>query len=661
MSRHDEANRPTSGGEPGRGSNRRAFLRNAGLAGAGTVALGGLGAGRAAAAAPVAAAAAAGWPHGGDGGARGRWNPDTESQQFTLAVMPDTQFMFWGSQGSYNPDPQTAAFRYLLNDNGTGSPDNVVFMAHLGDLTEDAAASSFQQVDTLFDVADETGIAYSVLAGNHDVSGDDTRGSTPYLQTMGPQRFRNQPTFAGSDASGYNTAHIFRAAGREWLLLAMDWRTSAAGFAWANQFIQDHPTLPVILTAHEIVDSPDGDNVYPYQPSQPQGAGFLSDYGQTVWDSLINENDQIFLTLNGHYWPSARMTQANAAGNDVYLHLANYQQQYFGGGSMLRFYRFDLVRNTIDVETFSPYLLEQEQQGEVLAATYARQTTELDLFSIPIDFEQRFAGFAPTTPPPGRPASQIVIPGTLAYWRFDQGGADGTAVTTGQTIADQSGHGNDLTTLVSVPGGSSPALSWSSDHHPDQPGQASLVFNGSDSPLSGAYLITGPSAPLNAETFRRGFTIETFVKLPGDFESGPHGFSAVLSRYGASGQAGKTGGDPQEPIFAMTISGDQEPQVVAYTSTQNGSVTNWGHTLPAEQWWHLAVVNDSRRTILYVEGCPTVDNPHLISRGLVALGLPWALGGSQYNGSDNTIFYGSVGDVRIVNRPLDVNEFMIAG
>src|ERR1700747_129497 len=82
------------------------------------------------------------------------------------------------------------------------------------------------------------GAAYSVLAGNHDVSGDDTRGSTPYLQTMGPQRFRASKTFAGSDSSGYNTAHVFTAGGQEWLLLALDWRTSSSGFAWANQFIK---------------------------------------------------------------------------------------------------------------------------------------------------------------------------------------------------------------------------------------------------------------------------------------------------------------------------------------------------------------------------------------------------------------------------------------
>ncbi len=42
-------------------------------------------------------------------------------------------------------------------------------MAHLGDLTEDSDASSFQEVGKTFGLLDSHGVAYSVLAGNHDV------------------------------------------------------------------------------------------------------------------------------------------------------------------------------------------------------------------------------------------------------------------------------------------------------------------------------------------------------------------------------------------------------------------------------------------------------------------------------------------------------------
>jgi hypothetical protein len=129
--------------------------------------------------------------------------------------MPDTQLRYWGGQDSINPEPQDASFRYIMNESGDAGGDNVVFMAHLGDLTEDAQESSMTSVGQAFDLLDRHGVAYSVLAGNHDVSGDDTRGSTPYLQIMGPQRFAKSSTFAGRDVSGYKTAHIFRAAGRD--------------------------------------------------------------------------------------------------------------------------------------------------------------------------------------------------------------------------------------------------------------------------------------------------------------------------------------------------------------------------------------------------------------------------------------------------------------
>ena len=646
-------------GQDQRGTNRRGFLRTAGLAGAGAAALTTMGAERASAA--TAAPAQDGATAGG-----GRWNPDPDSLQFTLAVMPDTQFLYWGDQGSISPAPQEASFRYIIEQSGDRSGDNIVFLAHLGDLTEDGAASSFQHVDPVFKILDQYGVAYSVLAGNHDVSGDDQRGPTPYLDTMGPQRFRHSPTFIGATPDGYNTAHIFQAAGRQWLLLAMDWRTSAGGFTWANQIIKAHPKLPVILTTHEIAGSTYDDNVYPYQSGDPENDATLSDYGQTVWDSLIKDNDQIFLTLNGHYWPPGRVTMANAAGHDVHVHITNYQNRYYGGGAMIRLYHFDLERNTIDVETLAPWILAQPPAARnVLAAQEARLTTPVDYFSVAIDFTGRFAGFAPVASRPPRPARQLLIPGTLAYWRFDGGGTDGSAVTSGQPVRDRSGHGNDLSQLVTASGsvsqgGAGNVLTWSSDHHPDQPGHGSLYFQGGQNPLHGAWLETGAGAPLNQETFSSGYTIEAFVKIPTSWDSDNNSWMAVLSRWGESGQAGKTGGDQQEPIATFSFSNGREPQWNVYPLNAGAPTTNWGQGLPEDTWWHLAVVNDGKHTIMYIEGCPTVDNPSLItSHGITQLALPWALGGYEYGGSANQVFYGYVGDVRIVNRPLKVSEFMI--
>jgi Concanavalin A-like lectin/glucanases superfamily len=658
---HDDHEERVAGAQAAGGRSRRAFLQTTGLAGAGAAAFG------LAAGGPATPALAAS-PGGGKGGAPsaqpphgGTWRPDTESRQFTLAVMPDTQFLYFDA--SLRPEPQQASFEYVL-DNANPQGDNIVFMAHLGDLTEDGLASEFAGVDPVFDLLDRGGAAYSVLAGNHDVnsSTDDTRGDTPYLDTMGPKRFAHSPSFRGATQDGYNTYHVFRAAGRDWLLLAMDWRPSAGGFAWANQVVKNHPGMPVILTTHEIATPTYTDDTYPEDYGDPENDAELSDFGQQMWDQLIKDNDQVFLTLNGHYWPPGRTTMKNTAGNDVHVHITNYQNRYYGGAAMMRLYHFDLDRDTIDVETVAPWVLNQDAaERNKLAAQIARLTGPVDYFSVAIDFEQRFSGFIPVPVRPARPAHRMVVPGTLAYWRFDQGGADGTPFTAKQTVPDLSGHGNDLSVLVTVPGSSATALTWSGSHHPDQPGHASLLFDGGQNPLHGAYLTTGDRAPLNKETFEHGFTVEAFVNVPTSWTSADNSWQAIVSRWGESGQAGKSTGntDPQEPIVTLSLSSGREPQWCVYPTNLPDQSTNWGQALPMDAWWHVAVVNDGHRTVLYVEGCETVDNPPTVAIGLTSLGLPWALGGYEYGGSINQIFHGSIGDVRIVNRPLKPAEFMI--
>lgn len=596
---------------------RRGFLRATALIGAAT----------AAATLPAvtarAATASAGASH----------RPDPDSRRFTLAVMPDTQYLFDGP--SINPAPIEASLRYLLEH---GKDENIVFLTHLGDLTEHGAQAEFDAAGKAFELLDRRGVGYSVLAGNHDIgsSTDDQRGSTPYLTTFGPPRFRGSRTFGGASPDGYNTFHVFEAGGREWLVLALDWRLSARGHAWAKDVIARHPGTPVILTTHELV----------------VGDDTLSPYGEQLWDELVHDHDQIFLTLNGHYWPAARATRTNAAGHDVHLHLTNYQNRYYGGAAMIRLYRFDLDRNTIDVETISPWILGRAAEG---LNELERQEIELsgdaDRFSVAIDFAQRFAGFAPVPARPSRPAARMLVRGTVAYWRFD-GHTDGTTVE--GTVRDLSGHGNDLS-VVPVGGGT---LTWSSAHHPDQPGHGSLAFQGGKPPLAGAYLRTVDGAPLNSRTFERGYTIEAFYRLPADWDASHHAWAALVSRTGTGGGAGKTADDPDEPLATLSLSDGPGPQWAARPLDQQGIVTNWGDETARERWWHVAVVNDGRHSTMYVQGCPVARNPHTSASGLTSLGLPWLLGGYEYAGKIDQILHGLLGDVRIVERALPVTSFM---
>jgi hypothetical protein len=603
---------------PQAGAGRRNFLRATALMGAVAAVVPAAATASAAAESPASAA---------------RWRPDPDSRRFTLAVMPDTQYLFDGP--SIDKAPVEASLRYLLEH---GREENIVFLSHLGDLTQNGAQQECAAIGEAFRLLDRKGVGYSVLAGNHDVrsSTDDQRGPTPYLDVFGPDRFEGRRTFGGASPDGYNSFHLFEAGGRQWMVLALDWRLSAKGYAWAEQVLAKHPRTPVLLTTHELVDGDDS----------------LSPYGQQLWDRLVADHDQIFLTLNGHYWPAARAVRKNAAGNDVPLHLTNYQNRYFGGAAMIRLYRFDLDRNTIDVETVSPWILGRAAKGlNELERQESELSGEADRFTVDLDFEKRFAGFAPVPARPARPASRMLVRGTLAYWRFD-GKADGAEVDA--IVRDRSGHGNDLT-LVTVGGGT---LAHSADHHPDQPGHGSLEFHGGKPPLKGAYLRTVDGAPLNSATFDDGYTIEAFYRLPADWDPAHHAWAGILGRTGTGGAAGKTQDDPDEPLATLSLSNDREPQWAVRPLNQQGIATNWGQETPLETWWHLAVVNDGRHTTLYVQGCPVVRNPRAAAVGLTSVGLPWILGGYEYAGKIDQILHGRLGDVRVVGRALPVTSFM---
>ena len=557
-------------------------------------------------------------------------------QRFALAVLPDTQYLF--DADSADPAPLRETFRYLLDQR------DVVFMTHLGDVTEHGTAEEIGLAGDCFRRLDGR-LPYSVLAGNHDVqsSTDDQRGDSAYLKAFGPHRFARMPTFAGASADGYNSAHLLDAGGRRWLVLALDWRISDRGLAWAQGILDKHPRIPAIVTTHDLAYADEA------------GVAALSGNGQRLWDRLIKRNDQIFLTLNGHYWPPGRTVLRNDAGRDVHVHITNYQDRYYGGAGMVRTYTFDLARNTIDVETFAPWFLAKQPAARTpLEAETIELTGPTDRFSLEIDFAGRFAGFDPPALPAPRPAAAVVDRHTAAYWRFD--GA-GQSVADCATVRDLTGKGNDLTVRRLANSGPD-ILTVSTEHHPGQPAHASLRFDGGKGPDRGAILHTAPNAALNSMTFGGGYTIEVFLKLPDPFV-GDHAWMGILSWEGRSGDAGKhSGWSPLEPTCSLNLSPERFLQYVVYPADRDADPTSWSHALPVGRWTHVAVVNDGRRTTLWVDGSKIARNPSEASHGIATLGRPFVIGATSFDLRYDQGFYGWLGDVRITARALAPRQFL---
>ncbi|GAA3475480.1 LamG-like jellyroll fold domain-containing protein [Streptomyces yanii] len=572
---------------------------------------------------------------------------DAESPRFALAVLPDTQYLF--DADSADPEPLKETFHYLVAQRQEA---NIAFMTHLGDVTEHGSEEEIGlAADTFRTIHGK--VPYSVLASNHDINSgtDDQRGDTAYLRAFGPQRFTSMSTFGGASPDGYNSYHVLQAAGHEWLVLALDWRASEKGLAWAQGVLDAHPTLPAILTTHDIAWAEDN------------GRAHLSDNGQRLWDRIIRGNDQIFMALGGHYWPPGRTVLTNDAGHDVHVHITNYQDRYYGGAGMVRLYSFDLVRNVVDVETFSPWFLARDPEKRTpLEAETIELTGPVDRFSLDIDFAERFQGFAPVVRPAPRPASRVMPRGTVAYWRFDSSGlagagTAGSVVAAGAVARDLSGHGNDLRVQL-LHDSASKALTWSGDHHSEQPAHASLRFDGGKSPDRGAILTTAAQAPLNSVTFTSGFTIETFIKLPEPFE-GDHAWMGILSWEGRNGDAGKTTGwSTEEPTCSLNVTPERFLQFVLYPHVQDADPTSWSHALPVGRWTHIAVVNDGHHTVMYVDGSKIARNPSQPATGIATLGKPFVIGGTQFAEQFGQSFYGWIGDTRIVDRALTPKDFM---
>lgn len=320
---------------------------------------------------------------------------------FGLVVLPDTQFYSryaseeTGNQFArrYGSTPYAAQTQWIADN---AAAFRIPFVIHVGDIVDQVKKpQQWEVADKAMKILEDKAVPYSVLAGNHDVLSDvgyetDRVGGTdagrdlaaePYLKWFGTERARRQATFGGRDPSGFHEYHVFQAEGQRFLVLSLSWRASDAGIAWAREVLRANPTLPAILVNHQLIAIAN-DGVQPLEV----------DYGLMLWERLIRDQDQIFMTVNGHHHGAARLTKTNTFGNAVEEMVVDYQMAYQGGNGLLRFYEFDLTNNEIRALSFSPWV-KGKPQATLNEFDQIMLKDANNEFTVKMDFAKRFARF----------------------------------------------------------------------------------------------------------------------------------------------------------------------------------------------------------------------------------------------------------------------------
>ncbi|WP_053372653.1 Ig-like domain-containing protein [Paenibacillus sp. FJAT-27812] len=302
---------------------------------------------------------------------------------FKIAVLPDTQMYARHSPEMFNS--QTNWIKKFQHS------ENIVFTAQLGDIVDQSTEEQeWKNADHAFKILDDANIPYGYAPGNHDVAywdDEDARDDNDMYNTFFNQYFKpskrmaNKPGFEGASPKGYSSYYTFDGGGKTFLVLFLDWKTGSDSLNWAQTVLNDHPTLPTIIATHQILDiEADGKTAK------------MTGNGQYIWDNLVKNNNQVFMTLNGHHHGTAHMVQKNAQGNDVFMSVIDYQGSYLGGNGIMRTMEFNLDAGTISTETFSPWVMNMPLDERDPSYDLEEITDGNNKFTINMDFKTRFKG-----------------------------------------------------------------------------------------------------------------------------------------------------------------------------------------------------------------------------------------------------------------------------
>ncbi|MFE4430024.1 LamG-like jellyroll fold domain-containing protein [Peribacillus butanolivorans] len=291
----------------------------------------------------------------------------TNKNNYNFLFVPDTQ-----KYSSQNPEIFNSQMNWIAKNT---KKNNIVMNTFVGDIVDSNSKVQWQNSLRAISYIDNKEIPYMMAAGNHDYADGD-----PFLTYYGPQRFANKKYYKGSSNSGYGSYAIVKAGSYEYLVLIVDMKNLQKDLQWSKDVLNHHKDKPTIIVSHDVI--------YP-EVENNKTVAVESSNGRLIWDELIKDYNQVFMTVNGHYFGIAHQVKQNTAGNDVIQMLVNYQANYRGGNGWLRLVEFDEKKNKMFFRTYSPFVDEMPKK-EKTYIDYKYLTDENNLFELDFHFKERF-------------------------------------------------------------------------------------------------------------------------------------------------------------------------------------------------------------------------------------------------------------------------------
>ena len=239
-------------------------------------------------------------------------------EQFSLILLPDTQYYTQepaGSENVYNKQLQWVA------DNK--EEENIKFVAHLGDITNNNVVSQWEVASQAHEILDKAQVPYSMITGNHDYIGTTpARTNTYFGEYFGKERYAGKNWYGGSYATVNNYA-FFEVGHMKFMVLSLEYAPRKETLCWAERLIQKYPDRYVIVATHCYLthDAKYGGSC-PKLPYATNGSR-----GTDLWKEFISQHSNIFLVACGHVGDSEYRQRTGNSGNKVNEMLVDYQYE----------------------------------------------------------------------------------------------------------------------------------------------------------------------------------------------------------------------------------------------------------------------------------------------------------------------------------------------